>query len=208
MLDYEKRFYSDKVKFIAGLDEAGRGPIAGPVTAAAVIFPADYQNDKINDSKQLSAKRRDELAKVIKRDALAFAIVFINPKTIDKINILEAARLAMETALHNLNHKYDLVITDAMELFHEKCRVIPLIKGDAKVLAIAAASILAKTARDEYMDKLDEKYPEYQFKKHKGYPTSLHLSLLKKYGPIKGLYRYSYKPVKNVLETQLSLFDE
>lgn len=208
MLDYEKKYYSNKVKLIAGCDEAGRGPIAGPVSAAAVIFPKDYQNEEINDSKKLSAKKRDELAEIIKRDALAYAISFVDPTTIDKINILEASRLAMETSLHALKIKYDLVISDAMELFNEKCRVIPLIKADAKVLAVAAASILAKTARDHYMDELDKKYPNYRFKEHKGYPTELHLSLLKKYGPIKGLYRYSFKPVKNLGYEQLDLFDQ
>ncbi|MCQ2794023.1 MAG: ribonuclease HII [Bacilli bacterium] len=207
MLNYEKRFYNQKVRLIAGCDEAGRGPIAGPVVAAAVIFPRDYQNEEINDSKKLSAKTRETLAGIIKRDALAYAIIFIDAPTIDKINILEASRLAMEQALHKLKVKYDLVISDAMELYHEKCRVIPLIKADAKVLAVAAASILAKTARDAYMEKLDKEYPQYQFKVHKGYPTPLHLKLLKQYGPIKGVYRFSYKPVKNLGYEQLDLFN-
>ncbi len=206
MLDYEKQFYSSKVKLIAGCDEAGRGPIAGPVVAAAVIFPKDYKNEEINDSKQLSEKKRNKLAEIIKKDALSYAITFISPKEIDKINILEASRLAMEKSLHALKVKYDLVISDAMSLYHEKCRVIPLIKGDAKVLAIAAASILAKTARDNYMYELDKKYPEYDFKKHKGYPTKEHLELLKKYGPIKDVYRESFGPVKNLKYVQLTLF--
>lgn len=203
MLDCEKKYYSNKIKLIAGCDEAGRGPIAGPVYAAAVIFPKGYKNKDINDSKKLSEKKRNALAEVIKKDALAFSIVSVSAKEIDKINILEASRLAMEKALHSLNVKYDLVITDFMKLYHEDCEVIPLVKGDSKVLAIAAASILAKTSRDNYMYELDKKYPKYQFSKHKGYPTKLHLDILEKYGPIKDIYRYSYKPVKNLKYVQL-----
>jgi len=205
MLDYERKYYSNKIKFIAGCDEAGRGPIAGPVYAAAVIFPKDYKNDLINDSKQLSEKKRNELAEVIKKDALAYSIVSIDAPTIDKINILEASRLAMEKALHSLKHKYDLVITDCMKLYHEKCEVIPLVKGDAKVLAIAAASILAKVSRDNFMYELDKKYPKYQFAKHKGYPTPLHIKLLKELGPIEKIYRFSFGPVKHRNYEQLKL---
>ena len=206
MLNYEEKYYSKKIKFIAGTDEAGRGPIAGPVVAAAVIFPKDYKNDGINDSKKLTEKKRIILAEQIKKDALAYSIVFISAKEIDQINILEASRLAMEKALHSLKHGYDLVISDAMKLFHEKCEVIPLVKADAKVLAVAAASILAKVARDNYMYELDKKYPKYQFKKHKGYPTKVHIELLKKYGPIKDIYRNSFGPVKNLKYEQLTLF--
>jgi len=205
MLNFEKKYYSSSIHYIAGCDEAGRGPIAGPVFAAAVIFPKDYKNSEIDDSKKLTEKKREALFSVIKKDALAYSIVFIDAPIIDKINILEASRLAMERALHSLNHKYDLVISDCMQLFHEKCKVIPLVKGDAKVLAIAAASILAKTSRDHYMYELDKKYPQYEFKKHKGYPTKRHLELLKKYGAIKGIYRYSFGPVKFLNYEQLSL---
>jgi len=205
MLDYEKKFYSNKIKLIAGCDEAGRGPIAGPVVAAAVVFPKDYQNEEINDSKKLTEKQRNKLTDIIKKDALSYAITFISAKDIDRINILEASRLAMEKSLHSLKVKYDLVISDAMKLYHEKCEVIPLIKGDAKVLAIAAASILAKTARDNYMYELDKKYPEYNFKKHKGYPTKEHLEILEKLGPIKDVYRYSFGPVKKLTYVQLKL---
>lgn len=205
MLDYQNQFYSNKIKYIAGTDEAGRGPICGPVVAAAVIFDKNYTNEDINDSKKLTAKKREKLFEQIKKDALAYAIVFIDAKTIDKINILEASRLAMEKALHKLKHKYDLVITDAMKLYHEECDVIPLVKGDAKVLAIAAASILAKVSRDRYMDELDKKYPEYKFAKHKGYPTKQHLELLKKYGPLKDEYRFSFGPVRNLNYEQLTL---
>lgn len=205
MLDLEKKYYSTKIKYIAGTDEAGRGPIAGPVVAAAVIFPYDYQNDEINDSKKLTAKKREQLFDIIINNALAYAIIFISPQEIDRINILEASRLAMEKALHALKHRYDLVLTDAMKLYHETCDVIPIIKGDSKSLAIAAASILAKVSRDRYMDQLDQLYPQYEFSKHKGYPTARHLKLLKKYGVIKDLYRHSYRPVKNLEYEQLTL---
>lgn len=205
MLDFENKFYSKKIKLIAGTDEAGRGPIAGPVFAAAVIFPKGYKNKDINDSKKLTERKRKELFKIIMKEALAYSIISISPSEIDRINILEASRLAMEKALHSLKTNYDLVLTDAMKLYHEKCDVIPLIKGDAKALSIAAASILAKVSRDEYMYELDKKYPQYEFKKHKGYPTKRHLELLKKYGPIKNIYRFSFGPVKNLYYEQLSL---
>lgn len=207
MLDFEKKYYSKTINFIAGTDEAGRGPIVGPVVAAAVIFPKDYKNEDINDSKKLSEKKREELEKIIKKDAIAYAITFISAKEIDKINIYEASRKAMITSLHNLKHKYDMVITDAMPLPMEACKVISLIKGDAKSLAVAAASILAKVARDRYMYELDKKYPKYKFKDHKGYPTKEHLKLLKELGPIKEEYRFSYKPVKNLHYQQMSLFE-
>ncbi|MCQ2794753.1 MAG: ribonuclease HII [Bacilli bacterium] len=205
MLDFEKKFYSKTINFIAGTDEAGRGPIVGPVVAAAVIFPKDYKNEDINDSKKLSTKKREALEKIIKKDALSYAVSFISAKEIDKINIYEASRKAMITALHNLKHKYHMVITDAMPLPMEACKVIPLVKGDAKSLAVAAASILAKVARDRYMDELDKKYPKYKFKEHKGYPTKEHLRLLKELGPIDSEYRFSYKPVKDLHYQQLSL---
>ena len=205
MLDFEKKYYSKSIHFIAGTDEAGRGPIVGPVVAAAVIFPKGYINNEINDSKKLSAKKREALEKIIKKDALAYAISFISAKEIDKINIYEASRKAMINALHSLKHKYDLVISDAMPLPMEACKVIPLVKADAKSLAVAAASILAKVARDRYMDELDKKYPKYKFKEHKGYPTKEHLKLLKELGPIDNEYRFSYKPVKNLHYEQLTL---
>lgn len=205
MLDFEKKYYSKTVNFIAGTDEAGRGPIVGPVVAAAVIFPKDYKNEDINDSKKLTAKKREALEKVIMKDAIAYAVTFISAKEIDKINIYEASRKAMITSLYNLKHKYDLVITDAMPLPMEACKVISLVKADAKSLAVAAASILAKVARDRYMDELDKKYPKYKFREHKGYPTKEHLKLLKEFGPIKEEYRFSYKPVKNLRYEQLTL---
>lgn len=208
MLDFEKQFYSEKIKYIAGCDEAGRGPICGPVVCAAVIFDKDYKNDLINDSKKLTAKQREKLEEIIKKDALAYSVIFVSPQEIDQINILEASRTGMERALHSLKIKYDLVVSDFMKLYHENCEVIPLVKGDAKCLSIAAASILAKVARDRYMLELDKKYPDYCFKSHKGYPTKSHLEIIKKFGIIDELYRKSYKPVKEIiyLDKQIKLF--
>lgn len=206
-LDYQNQFYSKKIKLIVGVDEAGRGPLAGPVVAAACILPADYKNDSINDSKQLTEKKREELFDIIKKDAIAYGIGIIDAETIDKVNIYEATKLAMKQAINNLNHKYDLILTDAMPLKGFDVEVVPIIKGDAKCLNIAAASIIAKVTRDHMLDELDKKHPEYGFKDHKGYGTVKHMEALKKYGPIKGVHRYSYKPVAKVALQEISLFD-
>jgi len=206
-LDYQNQFYSDKVNLIVGVDEAGRGPLAGPVVAAAVILPRAYNNKDINDSKQLSEKKREELFEIIKKDAIAYGVGIVSSEVIDEINIYEATKVAMKEAINNLKHNYDLILTDAMKLKGFDVEVIDIIKGDAKALPIAAASIIAKVTRDHMMDELDEKYPQYGFKKHKGYGTKAHLDALNKYGPIKGVHRYSYKPVKNAANPQLSLFE-
>ena len=207
-LNYQEQFYSDSVTYIVGVDEAGRGPLAGPVVAGAVILPRAYINKDINDSKALSLKKREELFEIIKRDAIAYGIGIVSPEKIDEVNIYEATKIAMKEAIKNLNHKYDLILTDAMPLKGLESEVIPIIKGDAKAINIAAASILAKVTRDHIMDELDEKYPEYGFKKHKGYGTKLHLEALKKYGPIEGIHRFSYRPVyESTIET-VSLFDD
>lgn len=206
-LDYQNQFYSDKVNLIVGVDEAGRGPLAGPVVAAAVILPRAYNNKDINDSKQLSEKKREELFEIIKKDAIAYGVGIVSSEVIDEINIYEATKVAMKEAINNLKHNYDLILTDAMKLKGFDVEVIDIIKGDAKALPIAAASIIAKVTRDHMMDELDEKYPQYGFKKHKGYGTKVHLDALNKYGPIKGVHRYSYKPVKNAANPQLSLFE-
>lgn len=206
-LDYQNQFYSDKVKLIVGVDEAGRGPLAGPVVAAAVILPRAYNNKDINDSKQLSEKKREELFEIIKKDAIAYGVGIVSSEVIDEINIYEATKVAMKEAINNLKHNYDLILTDAMKLKGFDVEVVDIIKGDAKALPIAAASIIAKVTRDHMMNELDEKYPQYGFKKHKGYGTKAHLDALNKYGPIKGVHRYSYKPVKNAANPQLSLFE-
>ena len=152
VLTYQEQFYSDKVNLIVGVDEAGRGPLAGPVVAAAVLFARTYTNKEINDSKQLSEKKREKLFIEIQNNALAIGVGIIDAETIDKINIYEATKLAMKAAIKNLNHNYDLILTDAMKLENQKVPVIDIIKGDAKALPIAAASIIAKVTRDHIME--------------------------------------------------------
>lgn len=206
-LTYQNQFYSDEVNLIVGVDEAGRGPLAGPVVAAAVIFARTYKNKDINDSKQISEKKREELYSIIKENALAIAVGIVDAKTIDKINIYEATKIAMKQAIKNLNHDYDLILTDAMKLENQKVEVIDIVKGDAKALPIAAASIIAKVTRDHMMNDLAKQYPEYGFDVHKGYGTKMHMDALKKYGPIEGVHRYSYKPVHNIALGQMNLFE-
>lgn len=207
-LDYQNQFYSDSINLIVGVDEAGRGPLAGPVVAAAVIFPRAYINKDINDSKQLSEKKREELFDVIKKDAIAVGVGIVDAETIDRINIYEATKVAMKQAINNLKHDFDLILTDAMKLKNFKVPVIDIIKGDAKALPIAAASIIAKVTRDHIMKDLAKKYPEYGFEVHKGYGTKKHLEALDKYGPIKSIHRFSYKPVYRCAHKQISLFED
>lgn len=205
-LVYEREFYSDAITSIVGIDEAGRGPLAGPVVAGAVIFPKDFLDARINDSKQLSEKQREELFLLVKEKAISYGIGFASAEEIDKLNIYMATKLAMTRALAQINVPYQLIITDAMPLGGLGCQVIPVIKGDAKCQNVAGASILAKVTRDHYLDELDEKYPLYGFKKHKGYGTKMHLEALKKYGPIEGIHRKTFGPVKCLYEEQLKLF--
>lgn len=206
MLDYEKHLIQEGYKLIVGCDEAGRGPLCGPVVCAACILPLNYQNEEINDSKKLTEKKRSKLFEIIKRDAVSYSIVVISPQEIDKINIYAASRKGMQEAIKQLNVTPDYILTDAMPLLEfEDTKKEALIKGDAKSMNIAAASILAKVTRDLIMDELDKKYPQYEFKKHKGYPTKRHLELLDQYGPIKEIYRYSYSPVKKFTFEQISL---
>ncbi len=206
-LDYQEQFYSKKIKVIVGVDEAGRGPLAGPVVAAACVLSRAYINKEINDSKQLSEKKREELFEIIKKDAVAYGVGIVSAEEIDKLNIYEATKKAMKEAINNLKVKFDLILTDAMPLKGFDVEVVPIIKGDAKALPIAAASIIAKVTRDHMMDELAKKYPEYGFDKHKGYGTKMHMDALKKYGPIEGVHRYSYKPVAKVALQEMNLFD-
>jgi len=168
----------------AGCDEAGRGCLAGPVFAAAVILPKDYRNPLLNDSKKLTAAQREKLRVMIEKDALSWAVAAIDHETIDKINILNASILAMHQALDKLSLKPQLILVDGNR-FH-KYKEIPhrcIIKGDATYQSIAAASVLAKTQRDEFMLQLDARFPEYGWKTNKGYPTSVHRAALKNFGP-------------------------
>ena len=199
LLKYEKELYKNNISLIAGVDEAGRGPLAGPVVAAAVILPKNYKLDGLNDSKQLTEKKREEYFKVLEKEALSIGVGIISPQEIDEINILEASRKAMYVALNNLDLTPEYILSDAMSLNDIDIPSRPIIHGDALSLSIAAASVIAKVTRDHIMYEMDLKYPEYNFKKHKGYPTKEHLELLKKYGVMEE-YRKSYKPVKQIME--------
>lgn len=202
LLAYEKELYKEGYEYICGTDEAGRGPLAGPVVAAAVILPKGLMIEGVNDSKQLSEKKREALYDVIYEKALAVGVCFIDNKKIDEINILEASRLAMMEAIKKLKIKPDYVLSDAMKM-NLDIPVNPIIKGDAKSLSIAAASIIAKVSRDRYMDEMDLKYPNYGFKLHKGYPTKAHIEAIEKYG-VTDIHRLTFKPIKNMNIEQLS----
>ena len=203
MLNFEKQYYNEKIKLICGVDEAGRGPLCGPVVASAVILKEDFYCELINDSKKMSEKDREKAYKIILKDALAIGISYISSSEIDKINIYEASRKAMINAIKNLNIKPNLILTDAMPIRSLDIEVIPIIKGDAKCECIAAASIIAKVSRDRYMKAISKKYPEYDLENNKGYGTKKHLEALKKYGPIPNFHRFTYAPIKG---EQLKLF--
>lgn len=182
-------YYTGKVE--AGCDEAGRGCLAGSVYAAAVIFPEDYQNDELNDSKQLTDRRRKQLREIIQRDAVAWAVGIVSPEEIDRINILNASILAMHRALDQLTVRPEAIIVDGNRFKPYRPVVdgsavnIPhttIVKGDGKYLSIAAASILAKTYRDDYMDQLAEEFPQYDWLSNKGYPTKKHREAIRQYG--------------------------
>ena len=174
-------FYDNVIE--AGCDEAGRGCLAGSVYAAAVIFPKDYENALLNDSKQLSAKKRYMLREIVERDALAWAVGIVTPEEIDKMNILNASILAMHRALDLLKVRPEAVIVDGNRFKpYQNLPYSTIVKGDGKYLSIAAASILAKTYRDDYLDGLAEKYPQYDWKSNKGYPTKKHREAIKSFG--------------------------
>lgn len=198
LLKYEKELYKKNISLIAGVDEVGRGPLVGPVVAAAVILPKNYELLGLTDSKKLSEKKRDAFYEILQTDAIAIGIGVISAKIIDEVNIYEASKLAMKEALSNLKIKPEYVLIDAMPLDLDVDST-SIIHGDALSLSIAAASVIAKVTRDKMMYDLDKIYPEYGFAKHKGYPTKQHLQAIKKYGVLDN-YRFSYKPVKNVVE--------
>ncbi len=202
MLNFEENYYTEKVNFIVGVDEAGRGPLCGPVVAACCILPKEYKNEHINDSKKLSEKKREIAYKEIIENALDYGIGIVDAKRIDEINIYEATKEAMHIAISKLKISYDLILTDAMKLQNEKVEVIPLIKGDAKCECIAAASIIAKVTRDHILEEYDKKYPQYGFKSHKGYGTKKHIEAIKQYGIIKDFHRESYEPIKSLIKNK------
>ncbi len=168
---------------VCGIDEAGRGPLCGPVVAAAVILPDEYNILYINDSKKLSETKREEVYKEIDKYAIAYGVGIVSPERIDEINILQATYEAMRTAIHKLSVKPDILLNDAVTIPMVDIKQVPIIKGDAKSQSIAAASIVAKVTRDHLMEEYDKLYPEYGFAKHKGYGTAAHIKAIKEYGP-------------------------
>lgn len=188
------------LKFECGTDEAGRGCLAGPVTAAAVLLPEDFINELLNDSKQLSEKNRDSLRPIIEENALCYSVTHIEPLIIDEINILNASIHAMQECIKKLNPIPNYIIVDGnrfkpVENIPHSC----IIKGDSKYLSIAAASVLAKTYRDEYMNKIHEEFPMYNWKQNKGYPTKEHREAIRKYGTTK-YHRMSFRLLPEQLE--------
>lgn len=204
LYQYEEQLEDLGIKYIAGVDEVGRGPLAGPVVVAAVILPLNLRIKGINDSKKLSLKKRNELYKIILNEALAVNVSFIDERVIDEINIYEATKKGMLEAISGLKIKPEHVLIDAMPLRELVIAHTSIIHGDALSASIGAASIIAKVTRDEYMDKMDIKYPNYGFKHHKGYCTKEHLEALEKYGPCE-IHRKSFAPVKKFYTKQLTL---
>ena len=197
---YERKLRENKITLIGGVDEVGRGPLVGPVVAACVILPEEgkLSLDGLTDSKKLSEKKRDELFIKIKEEALAIGIGIIDEKKIDEVNIYEATKLAMKEAINNCPIKPEHILIDAMPLDID-IPTTSIIKGDIKSITISAASVIAKVTRDRMLYELDKKYPMYDFKDNKGYPTKKHLEAIEKYGIIKE-HRRSYGPVKKYLE--------
>ena len=194
MKEYERKYAS--FSYICGIDEVGRGPLAGPVVAGAVILPRDCRILYLNYSKQLSEKKREELYEVIMENAVSTGLGFVSPERIDEINILQATYEAMRQAIGKLEKEPDLLLNDAVTIPGVEIRQVPIIKGDAKSVSIAAASIIAKVTRDRLMVQYDEIYPEYGFASNKGYGAAAHLEALKKYGPTP-IHRRSF--LKNLL---------
>lgn len=198
LLVFERELYDKGIKYIAGVDEVGRGPLFGPVVAAAVILKKGYNLKGLTDSKKLSEKKRNEFYEIIKKDAVAIGIGIIDEKKIDEVNIYEATKLAMKEAINNLKVKPEHILIDAMPLELD-IPTTSIIKGDSKSESIAAASVIAKVTRDSMMYEMDKKYPLYGFGNHKGYPTKKHIEALKEYGIIEG-YRKTFTPVKDLIK--------
>lgn len=206
MYSFEKNLLNRGFKYIVGVDEVGRGPLAGDLVAAAVILDPNNPIIGLNDSKQLSHKKRVVLLKEIKEKALAYAYHFVDIETIDRINIYQSSKKGMMEAIKKLDIKPDFVLSDAMPLKELDVPFEAIIKGDTLSASIAAASILAKETRDDYMIEMDKLYPGYGFKNHKGYPTKEHLKALNDIGICK-IHRKTYKPVKKIIDKQLSLWE-
>ena len=201
---FERKLRDQGVQLIAGVDEVGRGPLVGPVVAACVILPEEFSLEGLTDSKKLSEKKREYFYDEIMRQAVSVGIGIISEKKIDEVNIYEATKLAMKEAISNCSVKPEHILIDAMPLSID-IPTISIIKGDFKSITISAASVIAKVTRDRMLDELDKKYPMYDFKDNKGYPTKKHLEAIEEYGIIPE-HRRSYGPVRDYLEKQLSFF--
>lgn len=194
---FERNLINKGYKYICGIDEVGRGPLVGPVVAAAVILPLNFELKGLTDSKKISEKKRNEFDKIIKEKAIAYSIIDVDNNKIDEVNIYEATKIAMKKAIENLKIKPDYILIDAMPLELDIPN-LSIIKGDFKSRTIAAASVLAKVYRDSILYELDKEYPYYNYKKNKGYPTKEHIEAIKKHG-INKFYRKSYGPVKDYI---------
>ena len=199
MWEIEQQCFSEGYQIICGVDEAGRGPLAGPVCAAAVILPPNLEIPGLNDSKKLSDKKRRELFPIIKEKAVAYGIAYASHNVIDEINILQATYLAMDLAISQLSVRPDLALIDGNRVGEMPVEARTIVKGDANSMSIAAASILAKVARDRYITEMSHLYPEYNFQKHKGYGTKEHLELIAKHGP-SPIHRLTFKGVREYVK--------
>lgn len=208
MKNIDKKYLTSAIKYIAGTDEAGRGPLAGPVVAAAVILPKDFYDERIDDSKKLSAHLREELFDVIRKNALSYAYTIISQNKIDEINILKASLLAMKRSVQKLKLQPDIILVDGNKSFVYDAKVIPIIKGDSKSLSIASASIIAKVVRDKIMMKLAKDYPQYGWDRNKGYPTKEHIEAILRYGACK-IHRKTFlrKIYERANQTELLFVD-
>ena len=202
--EYEDKYAEEGMNYIVGIDEAGRGPLAGPLVIAGVILPPGYKNDNINDSKQITEKKRRELFEIIKQDALEIKINIVDVETIDKLNIYDATKKGMEEIIRRIDLKYDAIFVDAMPLSNVKKPVLSLIKGDQLSISIAAASIIAKVTRDDIMIELDKYYPYYDLKNNKGYGTKKNMLALEEFGATP-IHRKSYAPVQRAMQMKLKV---
>lgn len=205
--EYERALYNEGIEYIAGVDEVGRGPLVGPVVTACVVLPKGYTLEGLTDSKKLSEKKREHFYDIIMKESLGVGIGIKDEKVIDEVNIYEATKLAMYEAINNTNCKIEHVLIDAMKLEDLSIPSTSIIKGDLLSISIAAASVIAKVTRDRMMDELDKKYPEYEFKKNKGYPTKAHREAIEKYGIIKE-HRKTFKPVCDNLDRHYSKMED
>ena len=199
LFEFESKASHQGFKNIAGIDEAGRGPLAGPVVAAAVIFPSKVNIPDLNDSKKLSANKREELFPKIQEISVAFGLAVVDQKVIDKINILQAARLAMKQAVETLKITPGLLLIDGNQKIDSTLNQWAIVKGDSRSLSIAAASVLAKVTRDRIMDSYHKLYPQYEFNRHKGYGTRLHRNLIQEHGPCP-IHRSTFKGVSEYIK--------